>query len=306
MRPIARLAAAQSRLAGHSLAREGGLSIGSLEESFAALERSLRDRRAVDAISLGRYQVRDVIGSGAMGTVFSGYDPKLERPVALKIVRASGSEAKDRQQIQRLLKEAVTVARFSHPHIVAVHDVQDAAGGAFVAMELIEGCSLESLVDGRGSLPPDLVAPLGAAVASALAAAHQRGLVHRDVKPPNVLLGRDGAIKVTDFGIAALVSAGANQVDLIFGTPGSCRRKRSRRVDRRGDLFALGATRYFALTGELPFEGESLQDILRATVQAATAAAAQRVETFAGARSHRPRSARARPGKAPSQRRSSR
>ena len=164
-----------------------------------------------------------VLGVGGMGTVFRGWDPKLERPVALKTVRLGSEfgEAERKQLAVRLLREAITAARFQHPNIVAVHDAAHAPGGAFVAMELVEGQSLERFLWERGRLPPELVIPLGAAVARALAAAHGHEIVHRDIKPGNVLLGRDGAIKVVDFGISATI-AEALRADgtQVLGTPG--------------------------------------------------------------------------------------
>ncbi len=271
VRPIGRLAAAQSRLAGRAPGT-AGTSIVELEASFAALERAIEDRRQLDAVSLGRYQVLEVLGSGGMGTVFRGFDPKLERPVALKIVPTRGEGAVARKHTDRLLREAVTVARFSHPHIVAVHDVQEAPGGAFVAMEFVAGCSLEALVDARGKLGLDQVAPLGLAVAEALAAAHRLGVAHRDVKPANVLLGQDGAIKVSDFGIAALLSGPLSSEpegdDVIFGTPGFLAPEvlLEGRWGPAADLFALGVTLYFALSAQLPYGGESLRELLRSAV----------------------------------------
>ncbi len=272
VRPVARLAAAQNRLAGR--AGEGSAaSIGELEASFAALERALADRGSVDAVSLGRYRVLEVLGSGGMGTVFRGYDPKLERAVALKIVHAwrgpAGNAPPDSRRTERLLREAVTSARFNHPHIVAVYDVQDTPQGAFVAMEFVEGSSLEALIDVQGVLAPSDAAALGEAVAQALATAHRSDVLHRDVKPANVLLGKDGAIKVTDFGIAALVSGQSDDRDRIFGTPGFLAPEvlLDGAWGPAADLFALGVTLHYALTAELPYPGATPRELLRATLE---------------------------------------
>ena len=261
VQPLRRLLAAQRSLAGlFGRQPQGGDEIRQLEWSFAALEQSLRDRDRTAQVFLGRYQVLGVLGVGGMGTVFRGWDPKLERPVALKTVRLGSDfgEAERKQLAARLLREAINAARFQHPNIVAVHDAAHAPGGAFVAMELVEGQSLERFLWERGRLPPELVIPLGAAVARALAAAHGHEIVHRDIKPGNVLLGRDGAIKVVDFGISATI-AEALRADgtQVLGTPGYIAPELLQ-GDPGGpaaDLFALGVLLYTSLAGELPILG---------------------------------------------------
>jgi len=204
-----------------------------------------------------------------MGTVFRGWDPKLQRPVALKTVRLGVDLLDDKraQLITQLVREAVTAARFSHPNVVAVYDVEDAPDGAFMALELVDGVSLEHLLLRRGRLSPGEVAPLGAAIAHGLAAAHTRDIVHRDVKPANVLLGRDGTIKVTDFGIADFVAAASRAEGLVFGTPGYLPPESLRGAGhtRAGDLFALGVILYECLTGAKPFGGVDISDIIQPT-----------------------------------------
>ncbi len=261
VQPLRRLLAAQRSLAGLFGRRpQGGDEIRQLEWSFAALEQSLRDRDRTAQVFLGRYQVLGVLGVGGMGTVFRGWDPKLERPVALKTVRLGSEfgEAERTQLAARLLREAVTAARFQHPNIAAVHDAAHAPGGAFVAMELVEGQSLERFLWERGRLPPALVIPLGAAVARALSAAHGHEIVHRDIKPGNVLLGRDGAIKVVDFGISASIAEALRPDGTqVLGTPGYIAPELLQ-GDAGGpaaDLFALGVLLYTSLAGELPVLG---------------------------------------------------
>lgn len=269
VRPIRRLAAAQRRLA-KLPAAGGGDEIEQLRSSFEALERNLKDREALDTIFLGRYQVVKVLGAGAMGTVFRGWDPKLKRPVALKTVRL-GTEIPDEKRkelIDRLLDEAVTVARFNHPHIVSVYDVEDLPDAAFVAMELIDGISVESLLFRRRSLEPDRAALIALAIADALAAAHDAGVVHRDIKPANVLLGNQGSIKVTDFGISELISAATRGSNTVFGTPGYLPPEtlEGTGYTHQGDLFALGVVMYLSLTGARPFEGRDVREIIRRTM----------------------------------------
>ena len=269
IRPIRQVAAAQRRLAGLPEGG-GGNEIGQLRAAFEALERRLSEQERLDEVFLGRYQVTDVIGSGAMGTVFRGWDPKLERPVALKTVRLDTTlEGRQRQDlVERLLSEAVTVARFNHPNIVGVFDVEDHPEGAYVAMELVDGNSLEQAIWRNRRLPPAQVVPLGAAIARALAAAHQHGIVHRDIKPANVLLGLDGSIKVTDFGISELLSSLAPSEDVVFGTPGFVPPEtlRGKGYDQAGDLFSMGAVLYACLVGRPPFDGKSVKEVVRRTL----------------------------------------
>jgi hypothetical protein len=269
VKPIRELAAAQRRLAGGRIGSEGS-EIEQLQASFDALEERLADRSALDEVFLGRYQVRGVIGSGAMGTVFLGYDPRLQRPVALKTIRLDQKipTEKRTELLGRLLHEAVTTARFNHPNIVAVYDVEDQGGAAFMAMEYVDGGSLEALVSGRGALDSGATAILGREVARALGAAHANRLVHRDIKPANILLGTDGSIKVTDFGIAQLVSSMSGREDIVFGTPGYLPPEtlQGKGHDASGDLFSLGAVLYSSLTGQRPFEAKTVKDVIRKTL----------------------------------------
>ena len=269
IRPIRQVAAAQRRLAGLP-AGGAGDEIGQLRAAFEALERRLAEQERLDEVFLGRYQVSDVLGSGAMGTVFRGWDPKLKRPVALKTVRLDSKlKGQQREQlVERLLSEAVTVARFNHPNIVGVFDVEDHPDGAYVAMELVDGSSLEQLIWHHKRLPAAQVVPLGAAIARALAAAHRHGIVHRDIKPANVLLGHDGSIKVTDFGISELLSSLAPREDVVFGTPGFVPPEtlRGKGYDEAGDLFSVGAVLYTCLVGRPPFDGRSVKEVIRRTL----------------------------------------
>jgi serine/threonine-protein kinase len=272
VRPIRGLVSAQQRLAGVSGGgSRRGDEISQLRESFELLEQRIREREALDEVFLGRYQVLQVVGSGAMGTVFRGWDPKLQRPVALKTIRLDANLSVKRRQelITRLLDEAVMVARLNHQNVVSVYDVEDAEHEAFVAMEFVDGESLESVLFRESRLHPNQVIPLGAAIARGLAAAHENQLVHRDIKPANILLGRDGAIKVTDFGISELISDMADREDVVFGTPGYLPPETLLGQGYRtsGDLFSLGAVLYVALTGRRPFEGRGVQEIIQHTIE---------------------------------------
>jgi len=281
IKPLRDLVRAQRRLArGGALA--GGDEIAELKNAFSLLERSVSDREALAQVFLGRYQVIELLGSGAMGSVFRGWDPRLERAVALKTVRlgdlpSSESRAK---QLHTLRREAITVARLNHPNIVAVYDVEDVVEAAFIAMELVDGASLESLFWSRGKLSAEEVIPLGAAIARGLAAAHEREILHRDVKPANLLLGRDGAIKITDFGISELASISERGGASIFGTPGYIPPEtlRGDGYGPKGDLFALGVVLYHALVGKRPFAGGTVRDVVRATLTDQPVPPSQRVQ----------------------------
>jgi DNA-binding response OmpR family regulator len=235
--------------------------------TLAAIEARL-DVQGSALVRLGRFEVRSILGRGSMGTVFKAWDTKLERWVAIKTVRAGAGMAEfwDGDMVRGLVSEAAMVARFNHPHVVAVHDVQDATDAAYVVMEFVDGMSLEDLLH-RVRLPPALTVPLLRALASALAAAHTAHVLHRDIKPGNVLLGRDGAIRLTDFGIASVVSAQMRRT--LFGTPGYMPPEtlRGKGFDRSGDLFALGAVAYRCLTGRPAFSGPTTADVLLSTMK---------------------------------------
>ncbi len=283
VRPIRDLAREQRELARVGPAPAGRDEIDDLRKSFEALRRGLDERRALDDVFLGRYQVIELLAIGGMGAVFRGLDPRLQRPVALKTLRLAGDlpPEKRRQRIEQLVREAVTAARFSHPNVVAVYDVAESSEGAYIAMELVEGVSLERLLLQRGRLRPAEVIPLGAAIARGLAAAHARDVVHRDVKPANVMLGRDGSIKVADFGIADLIAATARADGLVFGTPGYLPPEALRGAghNRAGDLFALGVVLYECLAGMKPFGGGlDVSDVIQATLFGPIRPLAPRVE----------------------------
>ncbi len=260
VRPLRRLLHAQQGLIGERAA-SGGSEIAQLEASFAILEQRVRDREKLDKVFLGRYQVVDVLGSGAMGTVFKGYDPKLERPLALKTIRLASEPDRREKLITALRREAVTSAGFSHPNIVTVYDMADEGKAAFIAMEFVDGVTLEQLVAAQGRLDWRQAVLVAGAVARALEAAHEHGRVHQDVKPANLLLGRDHSIKVSDFGISQAITAANPSRDTICGTPGYIAPEslEGAGYSPRSDLFALGVLLHEALTGEHPFAAKNLR-----------------------------------------------
>jgi serine/threonine-protein kinase len=188
----------------------------------------------------------------------------------LKTVRLADDVAAERRPEMHtsLVQEALTVARLNHPNIVSVYDFEESGDAAFVAMELVDGLSLERLLLKHGRLKAEQTVPLGAAVARGLAAAHGQGIVHRDVKPANVLLGRDGSIKVADFGIADLVSRNRVVGVSVFGTPGYLAPEvlLGTPYGAAADLFALGVLLYECLTGGPPFDGWESAAVVRSTL----------------------------------------
>jgi serine/threonine-protein kinase len=206
-----------------------------------------------------------------MGTIFRGWDPKLQRHVALKTVRfAPGRLGSRRRELaSQLLREATAAARINHANIVSIYDVEDSPDVAFIAMEFIDGIGLDQLLWRSGAMAPAAACALGARIGEALAASHQVGVVHRDVKPANVLLGFDGAVKVADFGIAEFLSSMATDNDSFFGTPGYVPPEtlRGNGYDPLGDLFSLGVVLYQCLTEKQPFAGKNLRDTALRTLR---------------------------------------
>jgi serine/threonine protein kinase len=270
VRPVRELARAQFRLAHREGASPTGNEIDQLRGGLAVLEQQTRDREDVGRIFLGRYLALEVVGTGGMGTVFRGWDPKLQRAIALKTIRMQEALPPDlrAERLAQLLHEAVTVAKFSHPNIVAVYDVEDTNDAAYIAMEFVDGVSLDRYLTRGEPMPVDQAVLLGAGIARGLAAAHDHGVVHRDVKPGNVLLGRTGAIKVTDFGVAGPAPRPGEKVRVVFGTPGymapECVEARSQPTPV-GDLFSLGVILYECLSGVPLFTGKNAAQALMRT-----------------------------------------
>jgi serine/threonine-protein kinase len=197
-----------------------------------------------------------------MAVVDLAHDVELDRPVALK--RLAENLARDADVRRRFLREARMAARLSHPNVVRVFDVGEDSGRPFIAMEYVEGGTLADLVTRRGPLPPAEVATLGVQACAALAAAHAAGLVHRDVKPQNLLLGSDGVLKLGDFGIAAgHDGTRLTLVGTVLGTAGylAPEQARGEEVTAAADIYAIGAVLYELLTGEPPQGIASLADL---------------------------------------------
>jgi len=211
---------------------------------------------APDAVLAGRYRLVNRLASGGMGSVWEAWDELLQRPVAVKqLLPQSGGE--DIQvAVDRAMREARITARLHHPHAVPVYDVVEHDGRPCLIMQYVPSQSLQEILNDKGTLAPAVVAGIGAEIAAALAAAHEVGIVHRDVKPSNVLITEDGSAKLTDFGVShaagdvTLTSAG-----IVTGTPADLAPEVARGAPSNAatDVFSLGATLYAALEGRPPF-----------------------------------------------------
>ncbi|MEO7793992.1 MAG: serine/threonine-protein kinase [Thermoanaerobaculia bacterium] len=270
VKPLRALLAAQRRVAGLSGEPARGSEVSQLKSTMLALERNARDRSALDQVFLGRYQVVEILGSGGMGTVFRGWDPRLQRAVALKTIHLErrASDADEKKAASRLGIEAVAAAQIVHPNVVAIYDTEEIGAMAYVAMEYVHGTGLDRYLEERAKLSWREVLPLGQAICEGLAAAHGRDLVHRDIKPGNILLGQDGSIKISDFGLAFFLSQRGEPGETVVGTPGFLAPEalRGRPVTALSDLFAVGVLLCRSLTGHYPFAGRNLRAIVASTL----------------------------------------
>ena len=272
----------------------GGEGDGRGSETFDALLREIAHATPASVgaeedlvgTRLDHYRLTAKLGSGGMGVVYRATDEKLRRDVALKVL--PGALAGDDERRRRFLREARSAASINHPHIATVHDVGEAAGRVYLAMELVEGTTLRARLAG-GALPAEESVRIAKQIARGLARAHERGIVHRDLKPENVMLTRDGDVKILDFGIAKLgaVEDSASAIGLqetqtaegrVVGTPGymSPEQMTGRPVDHRSDLFSFGVVLREMLAGDWPgtvrFREADVGGALGAVIDRCTAA----------------------------------
>ena len=213
---------------------------------------------------IAHYEITGTLGEGGMGIVYSARDPRLNRSVALKMIRPTSS---DPAATERLWREAQAAATVNHPNICQLYDIGEDGGALYLAMEHLEGESLASRLT-RGPISLNEAIPMLVAVLSALDALHRRGLMHRDLKPSNIFLTPHG-VKLLDFGLARAIQIDVTETRLtlagvMFGTPQYLPPEQvlGQPVDARGDLFAAGAVLYEMLTGRSPFAGDSLPEIV--------------------------------------------
>jgi len=221
---------------------------------------------------LGRYQILNEIGKGAMGVVYRARDPMINREVALKAIPlADEFEGRELEEARgRFFREAEMAGRLSHPHIVTIFDAGEHDGTAYIAMELLRGRHLVEHTQPERLLPVAVALDLVGRLADALHFAHQRQVVHRDIKPANVMYDPSGAdLKITDFGIARLTDSARTRTGVVLGTPSfmSPEQLQGREVTGRSDLFSLAVTLYQLLTAQLPFRADSMPELMLKIVQ---------------------------------------
>ena len=207
---------------------------------------------------IGKYRIDGVLGKGAMGVVYKGFDPGIERSVAIKTVRKDLVDPDLAMQVMaRFKNEAKAAGRLLHPNIVSVYEYGEDDANAFIAMEYVDGTGLREYLNRKASFDLGQIVAIVSQVLEALDFAHERGVVHRDVKPANLILTASGAVKVADFGIARIDTSNLTNAGMVMGTPSymSPEQCQGKDIDRRSDLFSTGVVLYELLTGEKPFGG---------------------------------------------------
>jgi serine/threonine protein kinase len=221
--------------------------------------------------NLGRYEVLGELGQGAMGVVYKARDPLIDRVVAIKTINLSLAMDEKDEYEGRFYQEARAAGRLNHPNIVTIYDVGKSGDVAYIAMELLEGRELRDIMNEGALLPVDQVLNIAAQVAQGLAYAHEHEIIHRDVKPSNIMVIRDGHVKITDFGIARMASSSVRtQTGMVLGSPKymSPEQVMGKTIDPRSDIFSLGVMLYEMLTGQAPFDGENVNAIMYQTLNA--------------------------------------
>jgi serine/threonine-protein kinase len=225
------------------------------------------------SVLAGRYEIRQQLGAGGMGVVYRAFDRQLKEPVAIKTLKPE--LLGDATLLERFKQEIRLARRISHPNVVRTHDLGEADGTYFITMEFVEGTSLDELLKRRGSLPVDVTLAIGRQLCRALEVAHSQGVVHRDIKPQNLVVDAKGFLKVMDFGIARLVEGrqppgeGLTAEGSIIGTPEYMAPEQlmGQAVDGRTDLYAAGVVLFECATGRRLFSGSSFATLLLKQVQ---------------------------------------
>ncbi len=210
---------------------------------------------------IGRYVILKEIGRGGQSRVYLARDPAIERTVAIKQIRAVTELPEEirGQFVTRFLQEARVAGTLSHPNIVSIHDIGEDEAGPYIVMEFVDGETLDAVIERSDQAETSSVIPTLLQICSGLSFAHQHGVVHRDVKPANIMLNREGFVKLVDFGVARVASTHLTQTGTLLGTPSymSPEQIQGEDIDQRSDIFSLGIVFYEVLTGRLPFAGKN-------------------------------------------------
>src|SRR5690242_5313592 len=216
--------------------------------------------------NIGRYRIIGELGRGAMGVVYKAQDPAIGRMIAIKSIRLGElTEETERERLrERLIREAQSAGILSHPGIVTIYDIAEEGGMAYIFMEFVNGPPLEKLLVSENTPDKQTLLSIFRQTAAALDYAHKKGIIHRDIKPANIMIHEDGTAKVTDFGVAKIVSQQLTQAGTIMGTPSymSPEQVQGGVISGRTDQFSLAVIAYEVLTGEKPFTAEYLPTLL--------------------------------------------
>ncbi len=216
--------------------------------------------------SVGRYKIESVLGEGAMGVVYRARDPIIKRTVAIKLIKIDDSiaETEKKEFYERFYREAQISGTLNHPNIVGIYDIGEEQGMPYIAMEYVQGRSLSELLAEHGPFDIENVIKMVSQLASALDYAHRKEIVHRDIKPGNIMIDDDFRCKIMDFGIAKLQNSSLTQTGTFLGTPSysSPEQIMEGKIDHRSDLFSMGIVTFEMITGTLPFKGQTLSSIL--------------------------------------------
>ena len=235
-----------------------------LDEGLDSSQLDLKDSGGVK--QLGRYQILGTLGKGAMGHVYKGVDPAINRPVALKTIRLDFvNDPEELEELkERLFREAQAAGKMSHPNIVTIYDVGSEGHLQYIAMEYLEGKTLEEMIKKKTKFNFRIIAKIIMQICDALEYAHDKGIVHRDIKPANIMVLSDYTVKLMDYGIARIDSNSMTKTGIAMGTPNyiSPEQLKGQTVDKRADLFSLGVVIYELLLGKRPFKGENITSLI--------------------------------------------
>ena len=258
---------------GSATGGSSGNTTPSSRSSPATADRASADSRRVApkwlGKKIGRFRLQALLGAGAVGRVFRAEDAILHRRVALKVISIHTDDGQINRNADQFITEARAAAALEHPHVVQIYEAGESGNLCYIAMELLDGGSLKDLVDAGGPMDPGRACQLTADAADALAAGHQAGIIHRDIKPANLMLSRQGRCKVTDFGLATFGDLDSIPRDKAAGTPLFVAPEvvRGTSADERSDIYSLGATLYYLLTGRAPYRAKTRQEVLRMHVE---------------------------------------